>query len=157
MHDYSTWSRLLALSEPMSGILFTITLTKAEAQSAEKGKKPVELPDLTVEMNRLMNSFLRETDFGCQIDENEWVFVYRPDATGFNQRRVGGISEKLWDFQLRHLGMSTVSFKWGAVEVQDEKLADALTAARERMNQAPRKNRRLPGPDLSGTRKVVNA
>ncbi|MBM3787554.1 MAG: hypothetical protein FJW30_24630 [Acidobacteria bacterium] len=158
MHDLSTWSRLLALTSPMTGILFTITLTKAESAPGEAGKKaPVDLPDLTRELDRLMGSFVKDRDFGAKIGENEWVFVYKADATGFNQRRVGGISEKLWDFQLRHLGMSSVSFKWGAVEVEKENLPDALAAARERMNQSPRRARKLPGADTPQPRRVVNA
>jgi hypothetical protein len=158
MFDDAMWSRLLTLPNPMSGILFTITLTKAEAApGADVAKKSKEIEDLTPALEKLMASFVRGNDFGSRIGENEWVFVYSYDTTGLNQRRVGGISEKLWDFQLRHLGMSTVSFKWGAVEVQSERLADALQAARERMNQAPRRRSRLPGSDYTGPRQVVNA
>ena len=158
MFDDAMWVRLLTLPNPMSGILFTITLTKAEAvPGTDTAKKSKEIEDLTPALEKLMTSFVRGNDFGSRIGENEWVFVYSHDTTGFNQRRVGGISEKLWDFQLRHLGMSTVSFKWGAVEVQSERLADALEAARERMNQAPRRRSKLPGSDYAGPRQVVNA
>jgi hypothetical protein len=159
MHDNSAWTQLLSLPQPMTGILFTIALSKAEsAPVAEAGKKPaVEVPDLTEAMDRLMNSFVKDQDFGAHIGENEWVFVYKFDATGFNQRRVAGISEKLWDFQLRHLGMSSVAFKWGAVEVEAEKLEDALAAARDRMNQSPKRARKLPGADTPQPRRVVNA
>ena len=158
MFDEGMWTRLLTLPNPISGILFTITLTKAEAvAAADAAKKAKEIEDLTPALEKLMTSFVRGADFGSRIGENEWVFVYSHDATGFNQRRVGGISEKLWDFQLRHLGMSAVSFKWGAVEVQSERLGAALEAARERMNQAPRRRSKLPGSDNVAPRQVVNA
>ncbi|MBM3758294.1 MAG: hypothetical protein FJW38_30505 [Acidobacteria bacterium] len=157
MFENAIWERLLTLPNPMSGILFTIILTKAEAVAADTAKKSKELEDLTPALEKLMASFVRGNDFGSRIADNEWVFVYQHDATGFNQRRVGGIGEKRWDFQLRHLGMSSVSFKWGAVEVQSEPLGAALEAARERMNQAPRRRSKLPGSDYSGPRQVVNA
>jgi len=157
MFENAIWERLLTLPNPMSGILFTIILTKAEAVATDTAKKSKELEDLTPALEKLMASFVRDNDFGSRIADNEWVFVYQHDATGFNQRRVGGIGEKLWDFQLRHLGMSTISFKWGAVEVQSEPLGAALEAARERMNQAPRRRSKLPGSDYSGPRQVVNA
>jgi len=97
-----------------------------------------------------------EGDFGTRIAENEWIFIYNHDVAGFNQRRVGMISEKLWDFQLRHLGMANVRFKWGAVDVKSEGLGEAVQAARDRMNQT-RRSRKLPGADQSSSRLVVNA
>ncbi len=103
-----------------------------------------------------MKSFVREGDFGTRIGENGWVFIYNHDVAGFNQRRVGMISEKLWDFQLRHLGMADVNFKWGAVDVQSEGLAEAVEAARDRMNKTSR-TRKLPGADQTSPRRVVNA
>lgn len=156
MHDVSTWTRLLSLPNPMTGILFVITLQPSDAEPAPDRKGAIPPPDNGPAIEKLMASFVREGDFGTRIAENEWIFIYNHDVAGFNQRRVGMISEKLWDFQLRHLGMANVRFKWGAVDVKSEGLGEAVQAARDRMNQT-RRSRKLPGADQTSSRRVVNA
>ncbi len=156
MHDLSTWTRLLALPNPLSGILFIIT-AQGEDGAATSGQAAAESPDdSSASIEKLMSSFVREGDFGARIGDREWVFVYNHDAAGFNQRRVGMVSEKLWDFQLRQIGMANVTFKWGAVDVSSEPLGDALQAARDRMNQG-RRARKLPAGEPVLPRRAVNA
>lgn len=156
IHDAATWARLLTLPNPMTGILFVITLQASDGVSVVDRKSALPATENAAAIDKLMASFVREGDFGARILENEWVFVYSHDVAGFNQRRVGMISEKLWDFQLRHLGMANVSFKWGAVDVKSEPLGEAVQAARDRMNQT-RRARKLPGVDQPTPRRVVNA
>jgi hypothetical protein len=156
MHDLATWTRLLSLPNPMTGILFVISLQPSEGITVPEGKGTPPPSDNGPAIEKLMTSFVREGDFGTRIAENEWVFIYTHDVIGFNQRRVGMIAEKLWDFQLRHLGMDNVNFKWGAVDVKSESLGEAVQAARDRMNQT-RRSRKLPGADQTSTRRVVNA
>jgi hypothetical protein len=151
MHDVSTWDRLLSLPNPLTGILFVIELRAGEAAPATA--EP--MPDQAEAIDKLIASFVREGDFGSRIGENEWVFIYSHDAAGFNQRRIGMIPEKLWDFQLRHLGTANLTFKWGAVDVKSEPLEASLEAARARMNQT-RRSRKLPGADAMAGRRVVN-
>jgi hypothetical protein len=151
MHDASTWNRLLSLPNPLTGILFVIELRSGE--SAPVIAEP--MPDQAEAIDKLIASFVREGDFGSRIGENEWVFIYSHDAAGFNQRRIGMIPEKLWDFQLRHLGTANLTFKWGAVDVKSEPLGASLEAARARMNQT-RRSRKLPGADVMAGRRVVN-
>jgi hypothetical protein len=156
MHDLSTWTRLLSLPNPMTGILFVITLQPSETRKLPEAKGAAVVEDTAPAVEKLMASFVREGDFGTRTADNEWIFIYSNDVAGFNQRRVGMISEKLWDFQLRHLGMANVSFKWGAIDVQSEPVAAAVEAARDRMNQT-RRTRKLPGADQAAPRRVVNA
>jgi len=156
MHDLSTWTRLLSLPNPMTGILFVITLQPGEGAAVPERKAAAPAPDTDPAIEKLMASFVREGDFGTRIAENEWIFIYNHDVATFNQRRVGMISEKLWDFQLRHLGMANVNFKWGAIDVKSEGLAEAVQAARDHMNQT-RRARKLPGADQAAARRVVNA
>jgi hypothetical protein len=151
MHDLATWNRLLALPNPLTGILFVIELRASEAAPA----MAEPMPDQAEAIDKLIASFVREGDFGSRIGENEWVFIYSHDAAGFNQRRIGMIPEKLWDFQLRHLGTANLTFKWGAVDVKSEPLGASLEAARARMNQT-RRARKLPGADVMAGRRVVN-
>ncbi len=156
MHDLSTWTRLLSLPNPMTGILFVITLQSRESPTIADRKGAVPGTDNGPAIKKLMASFVREGDFGTQIGGTEWVFIYNHDVAGFNQRRVGRISEKLWDFQLRHLGMANMNFKWGAVDVESENLGEAWQTARDRMNQT-RRTPQMPGTDHAAPRRVVNA
>ena len=153
MHDLSTWTRLLSLPNPMTGILVVITLQYGESPTIPDRKGGPPVTDNGPAIEKLMASFVREGDFGTQIGENEWVFIYNHDVAGFNHRRVGMISEKLWDFQLRHLGMANVNFKWGAVDVKSEDLGEALLAARDRMNQT-RRTPKMPGAHHAAPRRV---
>jgi hypothetical protein len=156
MHDISTWTRLLSLPNPMTGILIVISLQPSENRSNLPQPKGTAVAENNAPaIDKFMASFVREGDFGTHISENQWVFIYSNDVAGFNQRRVGMISEKLWDFQLRHLGLANVNFKWGAIDVQSEPLSAALDAARDRMNQTNRA-RKLPGADRVAPRRVVN-
>jgi hypothetical protein len=151
MQGQECWLKLLENPNPMSGIVFVISL-----QLPEGAPLPAELYEVMPAVENLMESFVREEDFGCRVSESQWLFVYEQDPSGFNQRRSAMISEKLWDFQLRHLGLSSLRFKWGAVDVVDESLADAVNAARARMEQS-RKTRKTAGYDVQSGRKVVNA
>ena len=151
MQDMATYRRLLDMPNPMSGIVITISINDyprlARTVSAQ------ELPGLLGSVETLMGSMVREGDFGVKVSDEQWIFVYRMDDQGFSQRRVAGLSEKLWDFQLRHLGLSNLSFSWAAVNVNAERLQDAVTAAIERM-ESSRRGSKKPGADRA--RLVVN-
>lgn len=151
MQDVATYRRLLEMPNPMSGIVITISINEFSRLSAAVGEK--ELPALLDSVEVLMDSMVRDGDFGVKVSADQWVFVYRIDDNGFSQRRVAGLSEKLWDFQLRHLGLSNISFSWAAVNVHTERLSDAVTAAQERM-EASRRGAKKSGAERA--RLVVN-
>jgi hypothetical protein len=136
MQDLATYWRLLEMPNPMSGIVITISITDFNRLSTTVGEK--DLAPLLDSVEVLMSSMVRDGDFGVKVAADQWVFVYRIDENGFSQRRVAGLSEKLWDFQLRHLGLSNISFNWAAVNVHAERLSDAVTAAVERMEASRR-------------------
>lgn len=148
MQDLETWNQLLGRPNPVSGYVIMVKVDLTESASA-----PAEqIPELT---ETLMRSLLRDGDFGCRVGDNEWVFIYGHDTTGLNQRRVGMVPEKLWDFKLRNINLTNVTFKWGAVDVKSEPLLASLEAARSRL-YATRRNRMLPGSHGVGPRWVVN-
>jgi hypothetical protein len=128
MYDESVWTRLVAMPGLLSGIVFTVCCTQPEPPpgAAKQGSRGV---------GRLMDSLLGDNDFGCRLSESEWVFVFPVDDAGLNRYRADAIPEKLWDFQLRRLGVSAVSFRWGAAEIHDTKLIDGYHAAHDRMNR----------------------
>jgi hypothetical protein len=136
MQDLSTYWRLLEMPNPMSGIVITISINDLTRLSASVGEQ--DLKSLLDSVEVLMTSMVRDGDFGVKVSADQWVFVYRIDDSGLSQRRVAGLSEKLWDFQLRHLGLSNISFSWAAVNVHAERLSDAVAAAQERMETSRR-------------------
>lgn len=151
MQDVATYWRLLEMPNPMSGIVITISINDLPRLSSAVGEK--DLPALLDSVEVLMGSMVRDGDFGVKVSADQWVFVYRIDDNGFSQRRVAGLSEKLWDFQLRHLGLSNISFSWAAVNVHAERLSDAVGAAQERM-EASRRGTKKSGAERA--RLVVN-
>jgi hypothetical protein len=155
MHDKYTFNRLLSLPNPASGIVVLISLHMLEGAADAREEQLKEHADSPA-IEKLMNSFLREGDFGCRIDTTEWVIIYSDDAAGINQRRVALISEKLWDFQLRQLGMTNINFQWGAVSVKSELLRDSVRAARDRCAVNAKKTVR-PAARPETPRKAVNA
>ncbi len=151
IQDMATYRRLLEMPNPMSGIVITISMNDYSRLASMVSAN--ELPGLLGSVETLMGSMVRDGDFGVKVSDEQWVFVYRIDSQGFSQRRVAGLSEKLWDFQLRHLGLSNLSFSWAAVNVNAERLQDAVAAAIERM-ESSRRGSKKPGADRA--RLVVN-
>lgn len=151
IQDMATYRRLLEMPNPMSGIVITISVNDYSRLASMVSAN--ELPGLLGSVEMLMGSMVRDGDFGVKVSDEQWVFVYRIDSQGFSQRRVAGLSEKLWDFQLRHLGLSNLSFSWAAVNVNAERLQAAVAAAIERM-ESSRRGSKKPGADRA--RLLVN-
>jgi hypothetical protein len=150
LQDKATYMRLLDLPNPMTGIVITISVNDYHRLATTVSAQ--ELPGLLGSVETLMTSMIREGDFGVQLAEDQWLFVYRIDDQGLSQRRVAGLSERLWDFQLRHLGLSNLSFSWAAVNVNSERFSDAVAAAVERMEASRRGNKKA----AERSRLVVN-
>ena len=93
-----------------------------------------------------------ENDFAVRATEDSFVLVFKNESGAAAQRRINQVSERLWDFQLRSLGVSSILFSWGAVEVKDEALKNAISAATERLEQSRRNRKGSPGT----TKRVVN-
>lgn len=83
-------------------------------------------------------SLLRENDFACRTAYDEFVLVCQGEQGAESQRWLNHISERLWDFQLRGLGAASILFSWGAVQAQDQPLAEAIASAAERMRETKR-------------------
>lgn len=136
MQDQATYRRLLEMPNPMSGIVISISINEFNQLKSTMGDEA--LTSLLDSVDALMGTMIRDSDFGVKAGADQWVFVYSIDENGFSQRRVAGLSEKLWDFQLRHLGQSNISFSWAAVNVNDERFSDGVSAAVERMEASRR-------------------
>ena len=140
MQDLATYRRLLSMPNPMNGIVIAISINDFDRLGGAEGEGSVR--DLLDSVEGLMDSMVRDGDFGVKVSADQWMFVYPIDDKGMSQRRVSGLSEKLWDFQLRHLGQSNISFSWAAVNVREERLSEAVNAAMDRMEASRQGNQK---------------
>ena len=142
MHGRDVLSRLAESANPMSGVVIAIGLN--DFKKVQEAHTKPQFDELAKSIDKLMSSLLREQDFGAQHADGEWIFIYRNETGSSAQRRINNVSERLWDFQLRSLGAVSILFSWGAVEVESEKLGDAIKASIERMEQTRRGRKNVP-------------
>lgn len=122
-----------------TGLVISIALNEIAANQGHVGGNRNE--DLMQAIEGFITELLREDDFGCRLNDDEFVLICPGSYGAEAQRRLRQVSERLWDFQLRTLGKISILFSIGGMDVQRESLADAIAFARDRMGQT----RRGPG------------
>jgi hypothetical protein len=85
-----------------------------------------------------IEELLGPSDFACRNADDEFLIVCPGLRDADAQRRLNGISERLWTFQLRGQGSFSVLFSWGGIGVENEPLAEAIASATGRMQQTKR-------------------
>jgi hypothetical protein len=83
-------------------------------------------------------SLLKPKDYCCRTAYDEFLIVCPGEQGAQSQRRLNHIAERLWDYQLRGMAACCILFSWGAVQAQDQPLADAVASATERMREVKR-------------------
>lgn len=152
-HEGRVLAGLLNGPGAFSGVVVAIGVNDFEAlreRLAESGGDAIE------PIKQLIHSLLRPQDFACHTQDDEFILLYPGDGGSAVQRRLFEVSEKLWDFQLRTMGHLGVMFSWGGLEVQGERLSDAVLQARERMQQTKRGRRSTSSTSVTVRRRVVN-
>jgi hypothetical protein len=81
---------------------------------------------------------LRAKDYYCRTSYDEFLIVCPGELGAQSQRRLNHISERLWDYQLRGIGATSILFSWGGVQIEDQPLAEAVASATERMRETKR-------------------
>lgn len=81
---------------------------------------------------------LKAKDYCCRTSYDEFLMVCPGEQGAQAQRRLNHVSERLWDYQLRGMGASSILFSWGGVQIQDQPLAEAVASATERMRETRR-------------------
>jgi hypothetical protein len=150
-HEGMMLARILNGDKAVRGLVLVIGINDL-AGRREKGALGSEA--LVASVGEHIKSLLRNGDFACQSSPDEFLMICPNDHAGAAQRRLGEISEQLWDFQFQTVGTSSILFSWGGVEAQGEPFADVLSAAAERMHDTRRSRRSLP-IDSSLRRKAV--
>lgn len=153
LHDSATLRSLIETGMPFSGVAVAIGINDytglKEKLAANSGLDSIGA------LNRMVQSMLRPQDFACQFTDDEFILLYPGESGPSAQRRLFQVSEKLWDFQLRSLGHLSVMFSWGGLEVQNERLTEAVASARERMYQTRRNRKSSPLEGTSTNRRRV--
>jgi len=89
---------------------------------------------------------LKARDYACRTSYDEFLIVCPGEQGPQSQRRLNHISERLWDYQLRGMGASSILFSWGGVQVQDQPLAEAVASAADRMRETKRTSQMKSAP-----------
>jgi hypothetical protein len=152
MQEPAVLTSLLEANHAFSGVAVSIGINDYEALR-ERLAATADSAEAIAPVHKLIDSMLRPEDFACRFNQDEFVLLFPGEAGSSAQRRLFQVSEKLWDFQLRSLGQLAVMFSWGGLEVPNDSLSSAVSAARERMYQTRRNRRQSP----LDRKRVVNA
>ena len=105
-------------------------------------------------LSNLIRSLLREDrDFAGKSQEDEYVLLFPGDIGDEGQRRLFHLSERLWDFQLRSLGGLALMLSWGGLEIEGQTVPEAVSAARDRLEEL-RRGRAKPGSTFRSARRA---
>lgn len=153
-HSAVLLEALQAAPGTFSGVVVAVAINEYAVHTERFGLAAMQ--ELMRGVEALLKAFLRpERDFGCRLADDEFLLIFPKEAGPEANRRLTAISERLWTFQIRSLNQSSVFFSWGAVEVQGERLADAIGSAQERMQQS-RRSRKTVSMDAQRRRLAVN-
>ena len=133
LHDKGAFAQLIETGKSVSGVVIYAGLN--DYAKLTEGKTKPQIDELLHPATKLITSIVRDKDFAARVSEDTWLMVFCGELGNVAQRRIDAVSEKFWDFQLRNLGQMALTFSTGAVQVEKESLADAVAAAKERMEQ----------------------
>jgi hypothetical protein len=135
---------LLERREPVSGLVMAVGVSMpSEAQGA-----------LAERLAGLIRSLLGPGDFAVQSKPDEFLLVFPAERGAAAQRRLSQAAQRLWDFQLHALGTYSVLFSWGGLEVRNEPMDEAISAATERMLETKR-NRKSSIPEAAPVQEAL--
>ena len=131
MHDYSVLERAMATGKAFRGLVISVGVSDIDGRGTTNG-------DATKSVSFFIRGLLSARDFACRSAEDEFLLIC-PGLEGAEaQRRLNQVAEQLWDYQLRGASTWSILFSWGGVDVYQQRLADAIAMATERMNQTRR-------------------
>ncbi len=131
MHDRQTLNRVLEMTNPITGVVIACGIN--DYSKIVSSQTRTQMDDLMQSAVKLIQANIREKDFAARVSDDQWLLVFTGELGNAAQRRIDGVAEKFWDYQLRNLGQTPLTFSTGAVQVEGERLMDAFLAAQERM------------------------
>jgi len=108
------------------------------------------------DVDRLIESLVGTKNVAYRGRNDEFVLLFEGVSGEPARRKSSELSERLWDFQLRHIGSMTIAFSWGAFEATGEPLGVCLENARDEMQNTRRGRRSTAQGQMLAGRKAVN-
>ena len=134
VHDMQTLNRFLEMSAPLTGVVICAGINDYTKISLSQNR--AQMDEYALSARKLLQSTMKEKDFLARVADDQWLLVFPGELGTAAQRRIDGVAEKFWDYQLRNLGQTPLNFSTGAVQVEGEPLMEAFLAAQERMEDA---------------------
>jgi hypothetical protein len=145
MHSLAVLSNFIESRNPFTGLVVSIGVTMKRS-----GDPRTE--DLASVVQEFIAGLLRDRDFGCRIDQQEFLLLCPGLRAQAAEQHLRSISERLWDYQLRALTKIPLIFSMGGSETGVEGLSDAIASAQQRMDQTMA-NTKAPGANGSLTQR----
>ncbi|HME10099.1 MAG TPA: hypothetical protein VKG25_23785 [Bryobacteraceae bacterium] len=121
VQDGTLLSRMLAGHQPYTGLVICISV------------KDMDEKVINNKVTSFLTELARPSDLLCRPSKDEFVLLCPDERGSDSRRRLGSISQQLWDYQLRNLSNFSVQFSWGSETAWRARLSDALEAARDNM------------------------
>ncbi len=153
-HDSSVLEGLYRSDGLFSGLVVAIGINDFRRVQDSAGRSGMET--LVESVISVVRGCAGDKGFACRSAEDEFLIIHPNEHGPSAQRRLSQVSERLWDFQLRSLGGASIMFSSGSVDVEHERLSDAVAAANERMYQTKR-SRKTVAMDTGRQKRAVNA
>lgn len=131
MQSPAVLSQILESRQLFTGLVISIGVSA-------KDPRQTRTEDLAFSIEQFIAGLLRNADFGCRVDNQEFLLLCPGPRGAEAQRHLSHVAERLWDYQLRALGKLPLEFSVGGTDVQGESLSDAIASAKQRMNQSRR-------------------
>jgi hypothetical protein len=141
VQDVAVLSRLLASSLPYTGLAICISVNDMDEQIVKHT------------VTSFLTGLTRPGDMLCRSSKDEFVLLCPGERGPDSRRRLGAMSQQLWDYQLRNLGNFSVLFSWGSDEAWRARLSDAIEAARDSMSVTRRSREQQTEHSPSPTRR----
>lgn len=131
MISQSDFDALLERETQFQGLVVSIGINDADSSMWYS-------PRFLQQVGSHFADLLEDKDYCRRTAFDEFVLVCPGERGAEGQRRLRQISERLWDFQLRGRAAGPILFSWGAAQVEDRPLAEAVADATDLMRQSKR-------------------
>jgi hypothetical protein len=139
LHDHVVLERALSTGKPFTGLAISVGVNDVEGRTSRNG-------DVMQSVAFFIRGLLKETEYACRTDEDEFLILCPGLEGGAAQSRLNRVAEQLWDYQLRGVSTWSILFSWGGADVHLTRLSEAIAMATEQMRQT-RRGRKMVSVD----------
>jgi hypothetical protein len=141
MQDQGTLEDALQSTTPFRGTVIAIGFSGKPRPANGSSQDPQEIRQA---VEKLIESLLEDGDTAFRAAGDEYLLVLPYEHGPQSQRRRQHVSESLWDYQIRSVGVSSILFYSGSSEAERELFSAVVSRAKEHMYQTKRSRERPP-------------